>query len=99
MAATNTVQESFQAYPIAANGTAVVVSVADAAASNSRAVGGFFCTTAGNVKLAQAVDGSGADIVASFAAVVGQYYRWPCTLGILSAVVCSAGAAGTLFMI
>lgn len=82
----------YNAYPMAANTTRSLLG-----ADPSVDLHGFLCTTAGSMKIAQAADGSGADIVPVVAMAAGQYIRIPATLATPCAIVLSGGAIGTLF--
>jgi hypothetical protein len=90
------VQEQYDPYPVAANGTQIIN---PANPTGSSEIGGFLCTTSGNAKIAKTPTGAGADIVALMPVVAGTFYSIPCTLreSTGSALVLSGGAAGTLF--
>lgn len=56
-------------------------------------LGGFFCSTAGNVLITAGLNAGGATIVASFPAVAGTYYPLPfkCNTGAYAALTTAVG--------
>lgn len=81
----NHVAETFTAKALAANGAYVVPPLG--------AIGGFFCTTAGTLSIA---DSASTTMVASFAVSSGQWYPLPFACPIGATVTLAGGAAGTL---
>lgn len=90
----NKVQEAFGYTLMGVNASAQIVSVGEAAIS----LGGFLCTTAGNIQVTEGtVAAPGASIVAVTAVTVGNFYSIPCTAPLGAVVILTGGASGTFF--
>jgi hypothetical protein len=85
------VQEVFSPIPVAANGGVVLIG------ANGGALGGFLCTTSGNLKISYGQAGAGAAIVDTMAVVAGNWYPMPFGIpaGVFAFAQLSAGAAGS----
>lgn len=86
----------FAPYPVAANGTRIVVAASDLQGS----VHGFLCGVSGTMRIGLGIDGLGADLVSSTPVTAGSYYPLPMTIPGTTpcAMVLAGGAAGTIFM-